>query len=201
MSFLEGYRSLIRGILFEDINFDKDVAQNLIKKIEMNMLSLRGNPKLDALLAELQQVKSKVATDDRVAIRDALKQLKGLDYKVQWTINPRAPRTTKTGQTMADYEKKVEVKPKLSGLGKLAAKMAQRDDIPAEVPVSTPVVPSKPAVKVDILDTMQKTLEDNIAEFEPAEYETAIKAIAKAKATGSEEDINFAKETYKQIAG
>jgi hypothetical protein len=200
MSFLEGYRSLIRGILFEDINFDKDVANNLIKKIEMNMLSLRGNPKLDVLLAELQQVKSKAATDDRVAIRDALKQLKGLDYKVQWTINPRAPRTAKTGQTMADYEKKVEVKPKLSGLGKLAAKMVQRDDVPAEVPVSTPI-PSKPVVKVDILDTMQKSLEDNIAEFEPAEYETAIKAIAKAKATGAEEDINFAKETYNQIAG
>lgn len=198
---LEGYRSLIRGILFEDINFDRDVANDLIKKIEMNMLSLRGNPKLDSLLSELQQIKSKLVTDDRIIIRDALKQLKGLDYKVQWTINPRAPRTAKTGQTMADYEKKLDKKPTLSGIAKLAAKIAKKDDVPAEVPVSTPVIPSKPAVKVDILDTMQKTIEDNKAEFDPSEYEMVIKAIAKAKATGSEEDINFAKETYKQIAG
>lgn len=183
-----------------DFKTENQTADNLINHISQ-MLS--DHPEKEKFIAKLEEIKAKkLVSKDENTMRDVVTDLRGLYPQVvmsrkTWAEKQKRKYNTHAKTTMSDYEK-IQAdanKPKLSGIEKLAKKLAAGDK--QEVAPTAPVVDAPKAIN---LDSLQQFLDSNKADLSEVGYKTASDAIAKAKQTNSEEDIAMAKSLVDQAA-
>lgn len=183
-----------------DLKTETQSADNLINHISQMLVD---HPEKDKFLPKLEEIKAKklVSTDENT-MREVVTDLRGLYPQVvtsrkAW-VDQNKRKYVQTFKGLADRGQN-QAKPKLTGIEKLAKKLAAGSDqevAPTE-PIAAPVSTGPKAIN---LDALQQFLDSNKADLSEVGYKTASDAINKAKQTNSEEDITMAKTLVDQAA-
>jgi hypothetical protein len=182
-----------------DLKTETQTADNLINHIGQ---MLADHPEKEKFMVRLEEIKAKKAiSTDQNTMRDVVTDLRALYPQVVLSRKTWADKNKRkyvqTFKGLADRGYSAEVKPKLSGIEKLAKKLAAGGNGPETTPIAAPVADAPKAVN---LDALQQFLDSNKADLSEVGYKTASDAIAKAKQTNSEEDIAMAKSLVDQAA-